>query len=192
MSNQVELHPIHDALVLRKSGSELLILASHVSALKSRKTAKDFADYFMGEALVNRPARKLFENWLRKEGDLWRRIFQTVQTMEQSNQYAGEDISESQPAVKTKAVTENKKTDTSDDSMKAKTKTAVKAKEAEPEKKSAKPAAKATPTKPAPAAPTKKAAPKADKKAATVAKKPTKAAAAPVRKSAPARASKKG
>ncbi len=92
---QVEIHAIHDAVVLRKAGSELLILSSHVTELKKRQSAKEFSSYFMSEALINRPARKLFENWLRKDSDLWRRLFKTVQTLEQSS----EATQESKPEV---------------------------------------------------------------------------------------------
>ncbi len=81
----VEIHPIQDALVLRARGSELLILADHVAELKKLKSAGDFSKYFLDEALVNRPARKLFEAWLRKDGSLWARIYKTVQTIESSN-----------------------------------------------------------------------------------------------------------
>lgn len=81
----VEIHPIQDALVLRARGSELLILANHVAELKKLKSAGDFSKYFLHEALVNRPARKLFEAWLRKDGSLWARIYKTVQTIETSN-----------------------------------------------------------------------------------------------------------
>lgn len=81
----VEIHPIQDALVLRARGSELLILANHVAELKKLKSAGDFSKYFLHEALVNRPARKLFEAWLRKDGSLWARIYKTVQTIESSN-----------------------------------------------------------------------------------------------------------
>jgi len=80
----VEIHPIQDALVLRARGSELLILADHVTELKKLKSAGDFSRYFLQEALVNRPARKLFEAWLRKDGSLWARIYKTVQTIETS------------------------------------------------------------------------------------------------------------
>jgi len=81
----VEIHPIQDALVLRARGSELLILSDHVAALKKLKSAGDFSKYFLQEALVNRPARKLFEAWLRKDGSLWARIYKTVQTIESNN-----------------------------------------------------------------------------------------------------------
>jgi hypothetical protein len=78
----VEIYPIQDAIVLRARGSELLILADHVTALKKLKAAGDFSKYFLNEALVNRPARKLFEAWLRKDGSLWARIYKSVQTIE--------------------------------------------------------------------------------------------------------------
>ena len=36
----------------------------------------------MQEALVNRPARKLFEAWLRKDRSLWKRLFKAVKEVE--------------------------------------------------------------------------------------------------------------
>lgn len=185
---QVEIHPIHDAVVLRKSGSELLILASHVTELKKRKTAKEFSEYFMSEALINRPARKLFENWLRKEGDLWRRIYHSVQTIEQTPPTEAEEAKPSKgSSKKAEAVTQvaasvptvvSKK----DDIIK-------KAAVAKDDKKSD--AKKAAPGKDEKKAETKKAAPaaakKVEKKPAPPAKKPVAAAkkAAPVAKKAP-------
>lgn len=89
----VEIHPIQDSIVLRARGSELLILSSHVAELKKLKSAGDFSRYFLHEALVNRPARKLFEAWLRKDGSLWARIYKTVQTIESS----GSETNKAQP-----------------------------------------------------------------------------------------------
>lgn len=74
----VELYPIQNALVLRARGVELLVLAQHVTELKARKDTKEFADYFLKRAMVNRSARKLFEAWLRKDNTLWRRIYHSV------------------------------------------------------------------------------------------------------------------
>ena len=78
----VEIMPIQDSLVLRARGSELLIMSHHVVELKTKTQPKEFARYFLEESLVNRPARKLFLAWLRKDGGLWRRIFDTVKDME--------------------------------------------------------------------------------------------------------------
>ena len=57
----VEIIPIQGSLVLRARGSELLILPSYVAELKNRVEPKEFASYFLSAALINRPARKLFE-----------------------------------------------------------------------------------------------------------------------------------
>jgi hypothetical protein len=75
----VEIQAIQGSLILRARGSELLILPHHVSALKGLKQPTDFTSYFLQDALLNRPARKLFEAWLRKDGDLWKRIYRTIQ-----------------------------------------------------------------------------------------------------------------
>jgi hypothetical protein len=181
----VEIYPIQDAMVLRARGSELLILADHVAALKSLKSAGEFARYFMDEALVNRPARKLFEAWLRKDGSLWARIYKTVQTIESS---AGaskpvekaadpKPASKSADAVKTKA-----------EAAPAKKEEKKEEKKAAPKKEEAKkPAAKAA-AKPAKAE-DKKAAPKAAAKPA--AKSATKTAAKPAAKTAAKKPTKK-
>ena len=80
----VEIVPIPDALILRARGSELLILTNHVLALKGLKSAGDFSKYFLEQALVNRPARKLFGSWLRKDATLWSSIFKAIQLIEMS------------------------------------------------------------------------------------------------------------
>lgn len=74
----VELYPIQNSLILRARGVELLVLSQHIVELKARKDTKEFADYFLKRAMVNRSARKLFEAWLRKDTTLWRRIYHSV------------------------------------------------------------------------------------------------------------------
>lgn len=76
----VEIVPVDGStLVLRARGSELLILPQHIGELKSAKNPKEFTNYFLTNALLNRPARKLFEAWLRKDKTLWQRIYRTIQ-----------------------------------------------------------------------------------------------------------------
>ena len=74
----VEIVHNEGAVVLRARASELLILPFHVKELQGLKKPQGFAEYFKSQALVNRPARKLFEAWLRKDGTLWPRLFKTV------------------------------------------------------------------------------------------------------------------
>ena len=74
----VELYAVQNSLILRARGVELLVLPGHVSELKTLKDTKEFADYFLKKAMVNRSARKLFEAWLRKDNTLWRRIYHSV------------------------------------------------------------------------------------------------------------------
>lgn len=74
----VEILPLQESIVLRARGSELLILADHVKKLKGLIKPRDFSQYFRAEALVNRPARKLFEAWLRKDHTLWPRLYHVV------------------------------------------------------------------------------------------------------------------
>lgn len=88
----VEILPVQETIVLRARGSELLILPHHVKKLKGLSKPRDFSQYFVGEALVNRPARKLFEAWLRKDHTLWPRLYQTVhKEMEVSAEEGGEE-----------------------------------------------------------------------------------------------------
>jgi hypothetical protein len=49
-----------------------------VRELKGLAEARGFSEYFTREALVNRPARKLFEAWLRKDRTLWPRLFKII------------------------------------------------------------------------------------------------------------------
>lgn len=75
----VELYYHQDLAVLRARGAEILILPHHVQALQKLTQPKEFSDYFVGTALVNRPARKLFQAWLRKDPTLWNRLFRLIQ-----------------------------------------------------------------------------------------------------------------
>ena len=81
--NPVEILPVQGTIILRARGSELLILAQHVQALKKIGQPQEFVTYFNKMALINRPARKLFQAWLRKDKSLWRRIYDTVKTIEE-------------------------------------------------------------------------------------------------------------
>lgn len=77
----VEILAFQENIILRARGSELLIHSAHVRKLQDLKKPRDFSQYFRGEALVNRPARKLFEAWLRKDHTLWPRLYKTVQSI---------------------------------------------------------------------------------------------------------------
>lgn len=84
--NPAEITIVKDNVIIQARGSELLITADHVVALKNLKQPRDFTVYFMNEALVNRAARKLFEAWLRKDRDLWPRLYQNIQKHEISDE----------------------------------------------------------------------------------------------------------
>ena len=72
-------------LVLRARNSELVILAEHVSNLQKLTNIEAFSQYFLQEALLNRPARKLFQAWLRKDLSLWKRIFAEIAPKPEKN-----------------------------------------------------------------------------------------------------------
>ena len=176
----VEIYPVQDAIVLRARGSELLILADHVTALKKLKSAGDFSKYFLNEALVNRPARKLFEAWLRKDGSLWARIYKSVQTIE-SNPEAASDQTPSKSVAVTESIRETAK-DNKKPELKAK----------EPAKKDDKKEEKKTDTKPAVKAAAKPAVKPIAKPAAKSAARPApKAASRPASKPAPKKSTNK-
>ncbi len=75
----VEIFHMNGSVILRARNSELLIIAHHVQELRNLKASADFASYFLKDALVNRPARKLFEAWLKKDRTLWPRLYNVVQ-----------------------------------------------------------------------------------------------------------------
>ncbi len=130
----VEILPVQETIVLRARGSELLILPHHVRKLKGMTKPKDFSSYFHSEALVNRPARKLFEAWLRHDTKLWSRLY-TVIHKEMEFKPEGEGEGDDAPAKADKAVKKEAKADKP-------AKKEAKA-EAKPEKKDAKAEAKA-------------------------------------------------
>lgn len=187
----VEIVPVDGTtIVLRARGSELLILPHHIGQLKSCKNPKDFTGYFLTNALLNRPARKLFEAWLRKDKSLWQRIYRTVQTdMDTTKIKEFEErmsnAESAEPATEKKAESkldksETKKKETVEDTTKKKAAAPTKANAKEeadekPKKKAAAPAAKKKDVKEKsadkPKKDTKKAAPAAKKASAAKPKK---------------------
>ena len=74
----VELFYTQGAVMLRSKGSELLILPEYIEHLQTLKDPKLFIEYFRKEALLNRPARKLFIAWERKDPSLWNELYSIV------------------------------------------------------------------------------------------------------------------
>lgn len=74
----VEVYYAQGAVVLRSKGSELLILPEYISHLQTLKDPEQFIEYFRAKALVNRPARKLFIAWERKDPAMWNNIYSIV------------------------------------------------------------------------------------------------------------------
>jgi hypothetical protein len=174
---EVLIKPIEKSLVLQARGSELVILDEHVAVLKGLKKSGEFIEYFRHTALVNRPARKLFEAWLRKDGSLWKRVYETVGGMEEVEI---QKVKSTAPVDKTFVNTEKQKAKAAQADRKP----------SKPKKKPAKKAAvktEATPAKKTAAKKTSKAAPKkvakkttkkvASKKTTTTKKKTAKKAA---------------
>jgi hypothetical protein len=142
----VEIVPIQETVVLRARGSELLILPHHVKHLKTCEKAKDFSAYFVSEALVNRPARKLFEAWLRKDGSLWPRLYKCIhKEMELKADGEDNDAPAKAPKAEAKAKPEAKKTEAKADSKPAKAEVKAAKADDKPAKKAAKPEVKEEP-----------------------------------------------
>ena len=185
----VEIFTVQESLILRARGSELLILPHHAKKLNGLKVPKDFCAYFMNEALVNRPARKLFEAWLRKDVSLWKRIFQKIQTeMEFAAESVADDSETAEPkeSSEVKAAKPTKKAESvaavegKASKVVAKKKPKADAVEAKSEEKAVvknKATTKASPEKRA--APKTAAKPVAEKSAAKAPAKKSSAAAAP-------------
>jgi len=197
----VEIVTLQDSVVLRARGSELLILPHHVKELKGKKVPRDFTAYFTDEALINRPARRLFEAWLRNDETLWPRLYKTIHDALETSQEASAKVTKKE--IKADAVNDKKASkhhavakeapskvdvkkadakkqdakETETKSAKAKAVPAAKSKPAAkeaaaPKAKTAKPAVKsAAPKKPAAAKPAKAAAKSTAKKPAAKAKK---------------------
>ena len=75
---KVSIRFIKSHLWLRSGNAELLITPEHIVQLHKRHDKKEFADYFLRQALLNRPARKLFQSWTRKDAELWRKIYALI------------------------------------------------------------------------------------------------------------------
>lgn len=75
---KVSIRFIKSHLWLRSGNSELLITPEHIVQLHKRHDKKEFAEYFLRQALLNRPARKLFQSWTRKDAELWRNIYALI------------------------------------------------------------------------------------------------------------------
>ena len=189
--NPVELIPVQGSLVLRARGSELLILPQYIYELKKLKAPKEFAGFFMHHALINRPARKLFEAWLRKDKTLWKRTYDIVMNEIELDEETLKAIESAEDApVEEKKVEKAKEEKPAEklEEKPAKKKAAKKAAKKTAEKK---PAKKKAAKKTAEKKPAKK---KAAKKAATkTAKKKTatKAATKTAKKKTAKKASKK-
>ncbi len=84
--NLVEIYAAQGAVVLRAKGNELLVLPLHVEQLQKLTDLKSFSDYFTLHAMVNRPARKLFLAWIRKDPNLWQRLYKTIHSKKEKEE----------------------------------------------------------------------------------------------------------
>lgn len=74
----VEIHYIHNHLVMKARNSELVILPAHVSHLHNLKEYDEFQVYLEATALLNRTARKLYKSWCKKNPNLFKRIYKII------------------------------------------------------------------------------------------------------------------
>ena len=77
----IQIIATQGAVILRHKHSELVILPQHVENLQKIKEPREFSQYFLEHALVNRPARKLFLAWVKKDSSLWKGIYGKVHNM---------------------------------------------------------------------------------------------------------------
>jgi hypothetical protein len=192
----VEILPVQETIVLRARGSELLILPHHVKKLKDLTKSRDFSQYFRDEALVNRPARKLFEAWLRKDHSLWQRLYTTVhKTMNNAEAETSASDQAAAPAAESAAPVSAKADEVDAKPAPKKEKAAKPApakKEKEEDEPKKKTAAKKEDEPKKKAAPAKKAKEEAEPKKAAAAKKDDKKSTTTKAASGAAKAKKKG
>ncbi|MDE3269174.1 MAG: hypothetical protein OYH77_02705 [Pseudomonadota bacterium] len=104
---------VKNHLWLRSGSSELIIIPEHVVELHKRHDKKEFARYFLNQALLNRPARKLFQSWARKDAMLWRNIYTLIINLKfESSKPSSEVIdAEAEEVSTTEASTNTDKTE---------------------------------------------------------------------------------
>ena len=78
MAATIQIIATQGALVLRHKHSELVIMPQHVENLEKLTEPREFSKYFLDYALVNRPARKLFVAWVKKDSTLWKGIYESI------------------------------------------------------------------------------------------------------------------
>lgn len=96
----VEIFYHQEMMVLRGRNSELVILSQHINQLKTLKESKNFSDYFLQQALMNRAARKLFLSWLKKDQTLWPRLYQMVHQQSDTQKNSSDFTSTKAPTDK--------------------------------------------------------------------------------------------
>ena len=127
--NPVELIPIQGSLILRARGSELLIMPQYIASLQQASKPQDFSKIFMSEALINRPARKLFEAWLRKDKTLWNRLYNTIhKEMDKAEEVSEKAATEEAKPAEPQEAKVVEKEEKAEEKTAAKKKTAVKKK----------------------------------------------------------------
>ena len=77
-SNVITIEWHRNNLILKRGDSRLLIEADKVQDLRAKESQNDFSEYFLGNALVNREARRVFKSWERKDKDLISKLFSEV------------------------------------------------------------------------------------------------------------------
>jgi hypothetical protein len=77
-SPAVSLEWNRNNLILKRGESMLLIDAEKVQSLRMLKESKEFEEFWRTQALQNREARRVFEAWERKDGELLSKVHKEV------------------------------------------------------------------------------------------------------------------
>jgi hypothetical protein len=77
-STAVSIEWNRNNLILKRGDSVLLIDAEKVQTLRGLKDAGEFENFWRTTALQNREARRVFEAWERKDGELLPKLHKEV------------------------------------------------------------------------------------------------------------------
>ena len=97
----VSIRVFENHLLLRSGHAELLVTPEHLENLSATEDKRAFARYFLEQALVNRPARKLFKSWLRKDGELWTKVYLAIMREKNKQQMEQAEPADAKPDTET-------------------------------------------------------------------------------------------
>ncbi len=77
-SEAVELEWNRNNMILKRGASTLVINAENVQSLRTQDNQEQFIAFFRTTALQNREARRVFEAWERKDGELINKLYKEM------------------------------------------------------------------------------------------------------------------